>query len=191
MSSRQRLQQVCGLMIVLLSLAGCVEPEPAVPPTDTPMPTDPAPPPTAVPPAETPLPTESGPLPTATFAIDTSVPLEQAIVGVWGHKLKDTHNRRYHVYTKDGKFCYGNYLPPLLEGDPASCKNYEVDGNVVFEICVEDSFGCKAGDTCKTEVHIMENGWLHHLILEACPAYPEGHPEIGEPGNYFEPVEEE
>jgi hypothetical protein len=183
------MQQVFGLMIVVLSLAGCVEPEPAVLPTGTLRPTDP-PPPTAVPPTDTPLPTESGPLPTATFAVDTSVPLEQAIVGVWVNSPEDVHNRRYHVYTEDGKFCFGNYLPPLLEGNPANCKNYEVDGNVVSEICAKDSFGCTAGDVCKAEVHIMDNGWLHYYIPEACPAYPAGHPVIGDPEIFFEPAEE-
>ncbi len=195
MDNKKRLQRVSGLAIVALLLAGCVGAEPvppatAAPPTNTPIPTDPPPAPTTAVPTDTPKPTPFVPLPTPTLTIDTSVQMEQAIIGIWVNSPEDVHNRRYHVYTEDGIYCAGNYLPPLLEGDPKSCKAYEINGNTLSEICAEGSVGCTVGDVCEVEVHVMENGWLHYFVPEPCPTYMSGHPVVGDPEIFFMRVEE-
>jgi hypothetical protein len=74
----------------------------------------------------------------------------------------------------------GNYLPPLLDRDPRSCKAYEVAGNALSEICAEWSVGCAVGDVCEVEVHIMDNGWLHYFVPEPCPIYTSSHPAVGD-----------
>jgi hypothetical protein len=176
MGSKNLLQQIFGLMVVVLLMAGCGGTESVSPAA-------------AVSSADTPTPAKSASLITATPCIDMSIPIEQAMIGTWVTNEDDPHNRRYHVYTQDGRHCFGPYLPVLLEEDSASCKAYELDGNVLSEICTEESIGCTAGDTCKVEMNILEDGRLQYFLLEACPGYPAGHPVIRE-FNYFVRVEE-
>lgn len=170
MNGRKLLQQVFNLVTSVLLLAGCGGTQ-----SDSPA--------TAVPSTATPV------HPTVASVAPTAIPIEQVIIGAWVETegMDDPHNRRYHVYTKDGKYCFGGYLPALLEGE--SCKAYELDGNVLSEICMEENVGCTAGAVCRVEVAILEDGQLEYFVPEACPSYPSGHPIIGEP-QYFTRVEE-
>ena len=176
MDSRRLIQLVWGFTIFALVLVGCAGTE-SVPPA------------TAVPPTDTPIPTESVPTATAVRPTDTPIPIEQAIVGAWLYDGGTSGDRRIHVYTEDGKYCFGTHLPSLLE-ETARCKAYELDGNVLSEICTEESFGCTAGDICQVEVAILEDGRLKYFVPEACPTYPPGHPAIGYPNFLFTRVEE-
>ena len=119
-----------------------------------------------------------------------TVPIEQAIVGSWRHNTGSETNTewRYHVYTEDGKYCSGRYLQSLVKED-AHCLGYELDGNTLTEICLEDSLGCDEGIMCQVEVSVREDGRLEYFVPERCHIYRSLPNDFFEEAKLFERVE--